>query len=371
MRWPWRSTSRLSPGHARAVDGPAWRASGPAHPRARGRARIGPPDVPVAHIVAALNHSIFTFGERSVLREHFNECAARAARRRRVRRQRIGGPGAHARASCRTLVAERTGCPAKRRPRRSSTSGESGAYDALTAIVDCRIHFANAGPARCDGSPDAFQHRVLDVVAAGADRDAREAGFATCRWQHTRCRSGRLPRARDAARGGGALTAYLSRRALTDVSTRSSGSVRSDKGEAGETQVAHGAWLKSISVHCVSIAGPTSVVSRGRGTDERRAAEHRWTLRHRERHVHARCTRIVVAGALKLKIVASTVAGRPVRLQRKPLLPMPGAWWKATVPVATANHRRGSSSCRRCRNPAAAAPRSGSTRPATHRAGSP
>lgn len=147
--------------------------------------RIGPPDVPVAHIVAALNYSIFTFGERSVLREYF------ANARRGLRDDGVfvanafGGPErmrAHVR---RTLVAERTGLPGETSPPPFEYEWEQGAYDALTAIVDCRIHFANAGPARATVR-DAFQYRYRMWSLPELIEIAREAGFRDVQvWQHT------------------------------------------------------------------------------------------------------------------------------------------------------------------------------------------
>ncbi len=147
--------------------------------------RIGPPDVPAAHIVAALNYSIFTFVDRSVLREYF------ANARRGLQDDGVfvanafGGPETMRAPVRRRLVAQRTGLPGETPPPPFDYEWEHGAYDAVTAVVDCRIHFVDAGPTRARVR-DAFHYRYRMWSLPELVEIAREAGFRDAQvWQHT------------------------------------------------------------------------------------------------------------------------------------------------------------------------------------------
>lgn len=151
---------------------------------------VGPPDVPAADIVAALNFSIFGFVERSALCAYF-ERARRALQHDGVFvANAFGGPD-RMRARTRTvLVSDRTGLPGETPPPAFEYEWEQAAFDPLTAEVDCRIHFARTG-ARAFAVRDAFRYRYRLWTPRELVEIAHEAGFRAAEiWQHTHAPDG-------------------------------------------------------------------------------------------------------------------------------------------------------------------------------------
>lgn len=147
--------------------------------------QVGPPDVPTAHVIAALNFSMLGFLERSVMRAYF-EHARRSLHEHGVFVANVfGGPErmrAHERA---TIVAGRTGLPGETPPAPFEYRWEQHAYDALTAQFDCRMHFAPCGGSGTS-STDAFRYRFRLWALPELVEIAREAGFRDVQvWQHT------------------------------------------------------------------------------------------------------------------------------------------------------------------------------------------
>ncbi|HEX5053681.1 MAG TPA: class I SAM-dependent methyltransferase [Planctomycetota bacterium] len=147
--------------------------------------QVGPPDVPAAQVVAALNFSIFAFVERPVLRAYFENARRALSEHGVFVANAFGGPErlrAHVRT---TTVADRVGLPGEAPPAPFEYQWEQHAYDALTAQVDCRIHFARAGEPGA-AVRDAFRYRYRLWTLPELVEIAREAGFREVQvWQHT------------------------------------------------------------------------------------------------------------------------------------------------------------------------------------------
>lgn len=147
--------------------------------------QVGPPDVPAAHVVAALNFSIFAFLERPVLRAYFEQARRALSEHGVFVANAFGGPE-RMRAHVRTaIVADRAGLPGETPPAPFEYQWEQHPYDAVTAQVDCRIHFARAGKPGV-AVRDAFRYRYRLWTLPELVEIAREAGFREVQvWQHT------------------------------------------------------------------------------------------------------------------------------------------------------------------------------------------
>jgi hypothetical protein len=147
--------------------------------------QVRPPDVPPAQVVAALNFSIFGFRERHVLRAYFEQARRGLSEHGVFVANAFGGPD-RLRAHTRTAtVADRAGLPGETPPAPFEYQWEQRSYDALTAQVDCRIHFARDGE---PGFPvrDAFRYAYRIWTPRELVEIAREAGFREVQvWQHT------------------------------------------------------------------------------------------------------------------------------------------------------------------------------------------
>lgn len=145
--------------------------------------RVGPPDVPAAHVVAALNFSIFAFLERPALRAYFEHARGSLHEHGVFVANAFGGPE-RMRAHVRTaIVADRAGLPGETPPPAFEYQWEQRAYDAVTAQVDCRIHFAGCAGG---GLRDAFRYRYRLWTLPELVEIAREAGFGDVQvWRHT------------------------------------------------------------------------------------------------------------------------------------------------------------------------------------------
>lgn len=145
---------------------------------------VGPPDVPPAHVVAALNFSIFGLLERAALRAYFEHARSSLHEHGVFVANAFGGPE-RMRAHVRTaIVADRAGLPGETPPPAFEYQWEQRAYDAVTAQVDCRIHFARGGSGA--GLRDAFRYRYRLWTLPELVEIAREAGFGDVRvWRHT------------------------------------------------------------------------------------------------------------------------------------------------------------------------------------------
>lgn len=146
---------------------------------------IGPPAVPAAHLVAALNFSIFQFCERNLLRDYFARARSALDEHGVFVASAFGGPErmrAHVRT---TTVADRAVLPGEIRPEPFEYQWEQHPYDAITAQVDSRIHFARTGEPRI-AVRDAFRYRYRLWTLPELVEIAREAGFREVQvWQHT------------------------------------------------------------------------------------------------------------------------------------------------------------------------------------------
>jgi hypothetical protein len=147
--------------------------------------QVGPPDVPAAHVIAALNFSIFEFHERAALRAYFAHARQALHADGVFVANAFGGP-ARMRAHVRTVaVAGRSGLPGEAPPAPFEYRWEQHAYDARTAQVECRIHFAVPGDPAANLS-DAFRYRYRLWTLPELVEIAREAGFRDVQvWQHT------------------------------------------------------------------------------------------------------------------------------------------------------------------------------------------
>jgi len=147
--------------------------------------QVGPPDVPAAHVVAALNFSIFAFVERPDLRAYFAHTRQALSEHGVFVANAFGGPQ-RMRAQVRTtIVADRAGLPGETPPGPFEYQWQQHAYDARTAQVDCRIHFAHPGEPG-EGVRDAFHYRYRLWTLPELVEIAREAGFSEVQvWQHT------------------------------------------------------------------------------------------------------------------------------------------------------------------------------------------
>ena len=146
--------------------------------------QVGPPDVPAAHVTAALNFSMFAFGERAVLRAYFEQARDSLAEHGVFVANAFGG-AERMRAHVRTVsVADRTGLPGETPPAPFDYEWEQLPYEPATGQVDCRLHFARTG---ADGFAmrDAFSYRYRLWSLPELVEIAREAGFRDVQvWQH-------------------------------------------------------------------------------------------------------------------------------------------------------------------------------------------
>jgi hypothetical protein len=146
--------------------------------------QVGPPEAPAAHVIAALNFSMLAFLERPAMRAYF-EHARRSLDENGVFVANVFGGPERMRAHVRTVsVAGRTGLPGETPPAPFEYQWEQHPYDAVTAQVDCRMHFARCGTP--GGRRDAFCYRYRLWSLPELVEIARDAGFRDVQvWQHT------------------------------------------------------------------------------------------------------------------------------------------------------------------------------------------
>ncbi|MFO1076284.1 MAG: class I SAM-dependent methyltransferase [Planctomycetota bacterium] len=147
--------------------------------------QIGPPEVPTAHVVAALNFSIFAFHARADLRAYFANARRSLCDHGVLVVNAFGGPErmtAHERT---TAVADRHGLPGEAPPPPFEYRWQQLPYDALTGVAECRIHFHRDDEAGFEVL-DAFRYSYRLWTLPELVEIAHEAGFRGVRvWQHT------------------------------------------------------------------------------------------------------------------------------------------------------------------------------------------
>lgn len=144
---------------------------------------VAPPQVEPAHLLAALNFSLFYFHSRERLRDYFSHARTCIAPDGLLVANAYGGPDTQRAHRDVQTVADRPGLPGEAAPPAFDYEWEQRGYDALSARTECRIHFALA-----DGSNlrDAFVYDWRMWTLPELTEVAREAGFGRVEvWRHT------------------------------------------------------------------------------------------------------------------------------------------------------------------------------------------
>lgn len=146
---------------------------------------VAPPKVAPAHVVAALNFSLFYFHTRDRLRAYLAHARACLDPRRGVLvANAFGGPGSLLGRRDTQRIADRAGHPGETAPPPFDYEWDQGACDAISGHAECRIHFHGLA----DGSSrrDAFVYRWRLWTLPELQEVARDAGFSRVEvWRHT------------------------------------------------------------------------------------------------------------------------------------------------------------------------------------------
>jgi SAM-dependent methyltransferase len=150
---------------------------------------VAPPRVAAADIISALNFSVLYFHQRAELIDYFRHALGALAPDGMLVMNLFGGPGAMRASIDRRQVTPRPRHPRENAPAPFEYQWEQLRFDAVTARLDCAIHFEV--PAAAPGaSPlvarDAFRYAWRLWTLPELTLAMREAGFAATQvWRHT------------------------------------------------------------------------------------------------------------------------------------------------------------------------------------------
>jgi hypothetical protein len=146
---------------------------------------VSPPAVRPAHVLAALNFSLFYLDTRDRLRAYLAHARACLDPQRGVLvANAFGGPGSLLARRDTQRIADRLGHDGEIPPPSFDYEWDQSAHDAVTGRIECRIHFRGL-PGTAD-RPDAFIYRWRLWSLPELQDAAREAGFTRVEvWRHT------------------------------------------------------------------------------------------------------------------------------------------------------------------------------------------
>lgn len=147
--------------------------------------KLAPPAVEPAHLLAALNFSLFYFHTRARLREyltHARRCLD--PQRGMLVANAFGGPASLLARRDTQRIEDRTGHPGETPPAPFDYEWDQGDHDAVSGRAECRIHFHGLAGGR--SLRDAFVYPWRLWTPPELVEIAHEAGFTRVEiWRHT------------------------------------------------------------------------------------------------------------------------------------------------------------------------------------------